>query len=325
MSFINDLLSRGGVNQTVAPPLTTSIKSTAVSTQTKSDIKGINANGRRSTATPKTKYTVEPVQAQPNNNENLSLPENTTFDIDGFRYGVRGDSNPELANPRSLDANGSADNDLASISLIIRPESPVRPDEELISSYSRFFLQSVTEAEQEKYQVVETFTGFYAFFYGKRPPIYRYSGLLLCDNNYRWNNDFKFVYENFFRGTMAVEFNAEVFLMYDGRQVAGFPLNLTMQQDAISEKGIPFSMDVLVVNHSTFSFSQDISSLLQQRADELAAIREEVRWYTERMNKDLPGTTRAAADQVLNGIQSPVSVDLQPLSNPISQKFGVYA
>lgn len=326
--IVTNALASAGIPQTntgpqVPVPLATP-QSTAVSAQTKSDIKGIDANGRRSPATPKTKYTVEPVQGQPSNNENAVLPENTTFDVDGFRNGVRDSANPEIMNPRSLDVNGGDEDDFASISLVISPNSAVNPGEELISSYTRFFLQGVSEAEQEKYQIVETFTGFYAFFYGKRPPIYRYTGILLSDGIYRWNNDFKFVYENYFRGTRAVEFNAEVFLLYDGRQVTGFPLSLSMQQEALNEKGIPFSMDVLVVSHDTISFSQDVSSLLEQRALELAFLRDEMNKYIGNM-QDVPGTTRAAADQVLNGIQSAVGVDLQPLSNPISQKFGGFA
>src|ERR1019366_7308331 len=103
--------------------------------------------------------------------------------------------------------NGSDDPEsIASMSLVIPATSLNNKTEtKIVNAYSRFFLQGVTEAEQEKYQLVETFTGFYAFFYGKRPPIYRYTGTLLADPIYRWNNDMKFMYENYFRGSRATE------------------------------------------------------------------------------------------------------------------------
>jgi hypothetical protein len=178
---------------------------------------------------------------------------------------------------------------------------------DLISNYSRFFLENVSEVEQEKYQIVETFTGYYAFFYGKRPPIYRYSGVLLSDSIYRWNNDFKFVYENYFRGTRATELGAEVLIVYDGRQISGFPLGLSMQQDAVNEKGMPFSIDMLVVDHKTLKFSNDIASFLQDQQSRLATTRANLKKYLIQLN-GYSGPTAAVSDGATNGVIPPVSV-----------------
>ena len=261
---------------------------------------------------------VQPITAAQVNTTPADAPDADSFSVDEWRDG---DSN---GNFYTFDLNGDPGDDaLASMSLVIPATSlNGKTQTDIVSSYSRFFLQGVSEAEQEKYQVVETFTGYYAFFYGKRPPIYRYSGLLLTDQVYRWNNDFKFVYENYFRGTSAVEFGAEVIIVYDGRQITGFPLGLTMQQDAINDKGIPFSMDVLVVSHNTLKFSDDIAAFLQAKSQQLAAIRANMAAYIAKLT-GATSATASAADNVTNGQLPASSANLPGVlaggGNPISQ------
>ena len=218
----------------------------------------------------------QPVSGQANDPLYDSDP--IVVSTDGYRNGDPSSDNNETYNSRTLASN---DEDQISF-MTLRMVDPSVPlydpnalselqtddPQNVVSAYSRFFLQAVSEVEQEKYQVVETFTGYYAFFYGKRPPIYRYAGTLLCDPNYRWNNDFKFFYENYFRGTRATELNAELIMYTDGRLVTGFPLSLSMSQEAMNDKGIPFSMDLLVVDHTPLNFSLDIADLIaQQQAD----------------------------------------------------------
>lgn len=262
---------------------------------------------------------VQPMTApQPNTTPTVS-PNPTTFDIDAYRDGTQDTSaTSETFNPRTLSMEGNADtNEISSMSLAV-PNSNGQGQEDILSFYSRFFLQAVSEAEQEKYQVVETFTGFYAFFFGKRPPIYRYSGTLLADENYRWNNDFKFVYENYFRGSSATALNAEVILIYDGRQVTGFPLGLTMNQDAANDKGIPFAMDVLVVDHTPLNFSVDIASLFARAKAKLSASRSAITSFLKGINANTAGSTSTlAASQATNGVTAASSISL-PTSSPAS-------
>jgi hypothetical protein len=234
--------------------------------------------------------------------------DNTSLSIDTYRKGNPG-ATDETLNPRTLNWDEYDEGENSNIAyMTLRVQDNKK--QELISVYNRFFLQSVTESEQEKYQVVETFTGFYAFFYGKRPPVYRFSGTLLNDRNYRWNNDFKFVYENFFRGTSSVENGAELLMEYDGRLISGFALSLSMQQDsAPSPKGMPFSMDVLVVNHETLDYSLDIKSLLLKKQREL----QQRKALIAQGKGDLmvaPGKAIETSDLATNGVKSPVSMDL---------------
>jgi len=247
----------------------------------------IPSAGQLPVATTMTTSHVTPTPASPAAAE-TTTESGTGFATDNYRYGGGPD---ELVNARAV---GESDDAPATMTLTVG-------DEQLISAYSRFFLQSVSESEQEKFQIVETFTAYYAFFYGKKPPIYRYAGTLLNDENYRWANDMKFVYDNFFRGTKAVEFGAEVILEYDGKLITGLPISLSMQQDAINDKGIPFSMDVLVFNHTNISFSKDIEDLLSKAAESLASSRSKTKDILASINAGAPKNSVAQTRYVLNG------------------------
>lgn len=284
-------------------------------------IRNIDSGGTtRKVDTPVVKTEVKPIEAQPSEVE-TDDPDPATFDSDGYRRGVSGGDSSELVNPRTLSINEGDEEQIASLTLRTTDSKQT----EIISTYTRFFLQSAVEAEQEKYQLIETFTSFYVFFYGKRPPIYRYAGTLISDPIYRWNNDFKFVYENYFRGTRATEFNSEVILQYDGRIITGFPLNLTMQQDAMNDKGIPFAMDLLVVSHTPIKFSTDIAALIDIKKRELEDMRAKSAVYRKGLT-GISSHTARASDLVTNGV-IPASSVMQPtdsLSNspPVTQYYG---
>lgn len=271
----------------------------------KEAIQGIDQTTKAKKPTKLAKTDATPITGQPNDTP-TTIVDPASFDIDGYRNGNPSDATSEGLNPRTLE--GSEEH-IASMTLSQPTVNGLKGV--IINAYTRFFLQSVSEAEQEKYQVVETFTGFYTFFFGKRPPIYRYSGVLLSDPNYRWNNDFKYIYENFFRGTSAVELNAEVIITYDGRVVTGFPLSLTMQQDALNDKGMPFSMDLLVVSHDHMSFSIDIDQLLQDKLSQLSALKNKIGRVQNTLVTSGNGTL--ISDQVTNQIRPPSSVGLPSL------------
>jgi hypothetical protein len=160
---------------------------------------------------------------------------------------------PRLVGERKKDT-------LASIKLIdisnINNADPNNPEpKKLIPEYSKFFLESVQEGEQEKVQIVETFNDFYSFFYGKKPPVYNFSGYLLNFVNYNWLNEFMYFYENFWRGTKAVERNARTFLTYNYQQVQGYILNVNANMQAATDKVVPFSISMLVTRRLIFSIN----------------------------------------------------------------------
>jgi hypothetical protein len=292
---------------------------------TKQNIQAINqSTGAKTTVTMK-KNDVTAIDGQSNDLPDNLFPDAPTL-ADTYRNGDITSTNPELFNPRTLASN---DGEQVASMTLAQPvqSSQITPGTvnvtsyqgvTFINAYTRFFLQAVTEAEQEKYQIVETFTGFYSFFFGKRPPIYRYSGVLLSDPNYRWNNDFKFVYENFFRGTSAVEFAAEVIMAYNGRVITGFPLSLTMSQEAANDKGMPFSMDLLVVSHDVI-LSQDVAAVLAAKQLELSTYRNAIGVQQAKLKTGAQGPGAQIALQGTNGVMPPSSVIS---SNDLTSKFG---
>ena len=154
---------------------------------------------------------------------------------------------------------------LASIKLVdvskIKKNDPNETDQQiLIPEYTKFFLDSVQEAEQEKVQIVETFSDYYSFFFGKKPPVYNFSGYLLNFINYNWLNEFMYLYENFWRGTKAVERNARIFLTYNYQQVQGYIINVNTNIQAATDKGAPFSLSILVTRRLIFSQTGDYTT-----------------------------------------------------------------
>src|SRR5579859_375616 len=120
----------------------------------------------------------------------------------------------------------------------------------VIPPNTKFFLESVTENREEKVQIVDTFGEWIAFFFGRRPEVYTYSGTLLNAKNHDWKNEFQENYDNFLRGSQAVKYRATMFLQYDDVVVEGFMLNCQIQQNAISHNGVPFSFSLLVISRS---------------------------------------------------------------------------
>jgi len=134
-----------------------------------------------------------------------------------------------------------------------RKDNRKDPGERLIPEFSKFFLTSVQEGHQEKFQTVETFNDWYAFFYGEKPPIYNFSGYLLNLANYNWWNEFIYYYENFWRGTKAVELGAKIYLTYNYQQVQGYILNVNTNLQAATDKAAPFSISMLVTKRKIFN------------------------------------------------------------------------
>ena len=237
----------------------------------------------------------------PDKDFNQSIADIDFAGRDAYRFGngpLFTGSDP-LVNPRVL---GEKEDSIASISLstqtVLTSDSP--PTGNVLNAFSRFFLEGVTESQVEKFQIVETFTAFYTFFYGKRPPIYNFRGTLLNDENFKWTNDLMFFYDNFLRGTQSVQLGAQAIVSYDERLVSGFLLNLNIQENAVAPKGAAFSFDVLVVSHIQTRFSTDINDLLQKAKAFLQDESNRIQQQISLINKDIPSGKTLSAYQVLS-------------------------
>lgn len=216
------------------------------------------------------------------------------FGIDAYRDGGFEGPDDSMVQKYSV-SDYESDEEAATIWLV------GNDDNDIISAYGRFILQAVNESEAEKYQVVETFTDFYAFFYGKRPSIYRYAGILLDDPNFRWVNEFRFMYDNFFRGTAATELDATCRIQYSGRAVGGMVLGLSLNQQALDPKVVNFTIDVLVLDYTNDVFSADIAQLLVTKQNEVVALKAQIQRELASINKNIPTEQRLSAGQVFAG------------------------
>ncbi len=135
----------------------------------------------------------------------------------------------------------------------------------LVFGTDQFVLQSAQETDTERVQLVETFGEPVAFFFGRRPRVFNYSGFLYNSgkpktvvdsasqfgasqvaNSMLWRDNFKIAYELFLRGTKCVQFKARAYLTYDRTVREGFILNVSMQQD-IRPNIVNFSFSMFVM------------------------------------------------------------------------------
>jgi len=144
----------------------------------------------------------------------------------------------------------------ASIRLVGKKQGS-KKEVDLIPKWTKFILQQAAESYNERTQIVETFGDYYVFFFGQRPVIYNFSGMLINAKNNSWVNDWKFMYQNFLRGTKAVENKARIILSYGGRQIEGYILNTNNSTTADTEFGVPFSFQVLLIDEKFLNFSED--------------------------------------------------------------------
>jgi len=121
---------------------------------------------------------------------------------------------------------------------------------DIIPEYTKFFLETMSESYDEKYQFIETFGETYAFFYGERPKVFTFSGYLLNLSNYNWLNEFTYFYDKFWRGTKAVSRDAQVYMNYNYQQISGYVLNMRINLQAATDKAAPFSISVFVTDRT---------------------------------------------------------------------------
>lgn len=144
-----------------------------------------------------------------------------------------------------------------------KEDKKVSPLINVIPPYTKFFLETVVEDRVEKTQIIETFGEFIAFFFGRRPEVYNFSGRLLNTKNHDWKNDFQEMYDYFLRGTKAVENNAAVFVQYDDVMAEGFLINCHLEYHGVSNNECPFSFAMLITRRASIN---QLQRLRERRA-----------------------------------------------------------
>lgn len=134
----------------------------------------------------------------------------------------------------------------------------------LIPPNTKFFLEQVQENREEKVQVIDTFGEWIAFFFGRKPEVYSYSGTLLNAKNADWKNEFQVNYDMFLRGSQAVRYKATVLLQYDDVLVEGYILNSSLQMNSQADKAVPFSFNMLVISRSPINYRTMINTRIER-------------------------------------------------------------
>ena len=113
--------------------------------------------------------------------------------------------------------------------------------------YIDFLLTAAQESFEEKLQVHDVLgDNFVAYFFGQRPPIFVYQGVLLNTQQDDWRLAMLLIYQNITRGTQLARRNTTVTLSYDNIAITGAMVNMSQNLTAEMQMAAPFTFQMLV-------------------------------------------------------------------------------
>jgi hypothetical protein len=121
--------------------------------------------------------------------------------------------------------------------------------------WTDWFLQSVQESRQEKFQIVETFGEPILYVFGERPRLLQFTGYLSNTADFNWRAQFWENWELYFRATKLVEGNHRMYIGFDDILVSGYPLNAQARQLATDPNRIMFSFAFLMTSYTNFAMN----------------------------------------------------------------------
>lgn len=120
-------------------------------------------------------------------------------------------------------------------------------------TFDKFSLQAIAEADEERYQLHETFASEVLFVFGRRPRIWTFQGIVL---NGRDVDGMNFTtqllqdYEDFYRGTKSVELRASTFILYEDVIVQGTLLSLTAARNSQIPGAVNVTLTMVVAERA---------------------------------------------------------------------------
>lgn len=125
------------------------------------------------------------------------------------------------------------------------------------NSYDRidcFLLRQYSSRADERVQVFQAINGDVSmYFFGERPRIYSFSGIMYDTYNQQWANKLMRDYDSKLRGTKSIENRTEVCIVYEDKFLQGFVLNLTISKNAELLSGVQFTLDYILTKSSFIS------------------------------------------------------------------------
>ena len=123
--------------------------------------------------------------------------------------------------------------------------------EKTLYQTDRFLLTGAPIERSENVQILDTFgSEGIAYFFGERPQVRSYTGVLLDTKNAPWKAEFLEVYYSALRGTRLVELGARAYISYQNMLVEGYIIECRVPQMAEQDKSVQFSITMLVTNET---------------------------------------------------------------------------
>ena len=95
---------------------------------------------------------------------------------------------------------------------------------------SNFFLQSIQETRQERFQPVTTFGAPYGFFFGEQPRMVTCQATLLNTADFQWAAEWWENYDQHLRGTRLADRGTKVTLTYEDVLIEGYLISASTSQ-----------------------------------------------------------------------------------------------
>ena len=147
----------------------------------------------------------------------------------------------------------------AQIKIALSPDINPQTDAEAVEAFDAFkaagvdyidcfVLQSAQYVNEEKYFVFQALNGeTTTFFFGGKPVVYSFSGIVYDTYNQEWLNDFEFYYQEYLRGSRALLNKTRMFIIYSDQILEGFMLDVTVRKGADTNDSASFSFNFILV------------------------------------------------------------------------------
>ena len=113
---------------------------------------------------------------------------------------------------------------------------------------SNFLINSVSENRNEKHQPVSTFGKDYVYFFGEQPRQMTFNCTLLNTENFRWEEEWWYNYEKYFRGTKLAAKSRQARLRFDETIAYGYIINCSSNKDSNNPHVVTVSFTMHVTN-----------------------------------------------------------------------------
>lgn len=224
--------------------------------------------------------------------------------------------NKQVTNPAPDGSTPTADQVLATSykkdsKCVIRMEKRNGDDDNDKVFFEHFSLQSVSEPQEEKYQVHEVFEGEKIYFFGSRPRFWTYNGIVLnaadavgfadetdevlgvtTKKSQSFADDLIRKYREYYRGTRAVENDVRILVTYEDIWVDGLMINMSPSRNTQFPNAVNMTFTLFVIDAGFFGDTKDTETL-----DDLV---NELSRQTRAIDEEVDGIMKHATPQVEN-------------------------